>query len=213
MNTCYRTNRKILALLLPFVSYSCWATFCVDVKPFFKIEFYQSTLSFSFSFTLYLFIYFARRSIIYERMRTAIVALSALACASTSLAFMPVTMQAQPKAGQLGKQKSAATLSSSAPRLGLPSLQAATSSFFDILPKGLDFSPKSPSVGLKKTVVVTGASSGLGKATVKALANRGGYFIICAVRDVEKMKQVAQELGLENGSYKIMELNVSNGLS
>lgn len=148
-------------------------------------------------------------------MRTAIVALSALACASTSLAFMPVTMQAQPKAGQLGKQKSPATLTSSAPRLGLPSLQAATSSFFDILPKGLDFGPKKggASIGVKKTVVVTGASSGLGKATVKALAKRGGYFIICAVRDVEKMKQVAQELGLENGSYKIMELNVSNGFS
>lgn len=45
----------------------------------------------------------------------------------------------------------------------------------------------------RKTVIITGASSGLGKATVDAIANGGEYgkwHIVMAVRDVEKAKDV-----------------------
>ncbi|KAG5178717.1 hypothetical protein JKP88DRAFT_188417 [Tribonema minus] len=65
-------------------------------------------------------------------------------------------------------------------------------------------------VATKKLVVVTGASSGLGKACVKALANKGDYLVVCAVRDPEKMKTVADELGLPPSSYKIMELELAS---
>lgn len=42
----------------------------------------------------------------------------------------------------------------------------------------------------KKLVVVTGTSSGLGKQCAKALVQNDDYFVVCAVRDVDKMKQV-----------------------
>ena len=44
-------------------------------------------------------------------------------------------------------------------------------------------------IGLRKLVVITGASSGLGLATAKVLAKTGRYFVVMACRDVEKAKR------------------------
>ena len=44
-------------------------------------------------------------------------------------------------------------------------------------------------IGLRKLVVITGASSGLGLATTISLAKTGKYHIIMACRDVEKAKR------------------------
>lgn len=44
-------------------------------------------------------------------------------------------------------------------------------------------------IGLREIVVITGASSGLGLATAVSLAKTGKYFIVMAVRDVEKAKK------------------------
>jgi protochlorophyllide reductase len=44
-------------------------------------------------------------------------------------------------------------------------------------------------IGLRKLVVVTGASSGLGLNCAATLAKTGNYFVVMAVRDVEKGKQ------------------------
>ena len=44
-------------------------------------------------------------------------------------------------------------------------------------------------IGLRKLVVITGASSGLGLNTAITLAKSGRYFIVMAVRDVEKGKR------------------------
>ena len=44
-------------------------------------------------------------------------------------------------------------------------------------------------IGLREIVVVTGASSGLGLNTAAELAKSGKYFVVMAVRDVEKAKQ------------------------
>jgi len=44
-------------------------------------------------------------------------------------------------------------------------------------------------IGLRKLVVVTGASSGLGLAAARTLAQDGDFFVIMAVRDVEKGKR------------------------
>jgi NADPH:quinone reductase-like Zn-dependent oxidoreductase len=44
-------------------------------------------------------------------------------------------------------------------------------------------------IGLRELVVITGASSGLGLATAVALAKQGKYYLVLAVRDVDKMKK------------------------
>jgi protochlorophyllide reductase len=44
-------------------------------------------------------------------------------------------------------------------------------------------------IGLRKLVVITGASSGLGLACAETLAKTGKYFVIMACRDVEKGKK------------------------
>ena len=48
--------------------------------------------------------------------------------------------------------------------------------------------------GTKKLCVVTGASSGLGLACAKAMADEGDNYVVCAVRDPEKMKAAAKEV-------------------
>jgi protochlorophyllide reductase len=44
-------------------------------------------------------------------------------------------------------------------------------------------------IGLRKLVVITGASSGLGLNTAITLAKSGRYFVVMACRDVEKGKR------------------------
>jgi protochlorophyllide reductase len=44
-------------------------------------------------------------------------------------------------------------------------------------------------IGLRRLVVITGASSGLGLACAETLAKNGNYFVIMACRDVEKGKR------------------------
>lgn len=44
-------------------------------------------------------------------------------------------------------------------------------------------------IGLRKLVVITGASSGLGLNCAASLAKSGRYFVVMACRDVEKAKQ------------------------
>ena len=63
------------------------------------------------------------------------------------------------------------------------------------LPEKLYFKKEAPKVlgglqiGLRKLVVVTGASSGLGLNAAATLAKTGRYFVIMACRDTEKAKR------------------------
>ena len=63
------------------------------------------------------------------------------------------------------------------------------------LPEKLYFKKETPKVlggikiGLRKLVVVTGASSGLGLKCAATLAKTGRYFVVMACRDVEKGKR------------------------
>jgi protochlorophyllide reductase len=63
------------------------------------------------------------------------------------------------------------------------------------LPEKLYFEKEVPKVlgglqiGLRKLVVVTGASSGLGLNAAATLAKTGRYFVIMACRDTEKAKR------------------------
>lgn len=65
-------------------------------------------------------------------------------------------------------------------------------------------------VGTRRIVVVTGASSGLGLWSAKALADRGDYFIVCAVRNPKKMDEVAKEIGLKKNDYIAMQLELGS---
>jgi protochlorophyllide reductase len=65
-------------------------------------------------------------------------------------------------------------------------------------------------IGLRKLVVVTGASSGLGRKCAAVLAKTGRYYVIMAVRDIEKAKAVAKEEGMPEGSYTAMKLELGN---
>jgi protochlorophyllide reductase len=65
-------------------------------------------------------------------------------------------------------------------------------------------------IGPRKLVVITGASSGLGRKCASVLAKTGRYYVVMAVRDVEKAKQVAKEEGMPEGSYTAMKLELGN---
>ena len=65
-------------------------------------------------------------------------------------------------------------------------------------------------VGTRRVVVITGASSGLGLSAAKALAARGGYFVIAAVRDPKKMDAVAKEAGISKNDYVAMQLELAS---
>lgn len=65
-------------------------------------------------------------------------------------------------------------------------------------------------IGLRKLVVVTGASSGLGAACAETLAKTGRHFVVMAVRDVEKGKKLAKERGFPDGSYTVMKLELGS---
>jgi len=65
-------------------------------------------------------------------------------------------------------------------------------------------------IGLRELVVVTGASSGLGLHCASTLAKTGKYFVVMAVRDVEKAKRVAKEMGMPDNSYVAMKLELGS---
>jgi protochlorophyllide reductase len=56
-------------------------------------------------------------------------------------------------------------------------------------------------IGLRKLVVITGASSGLGLYTSLSLAKTGKYFVVMACRDVEKGKRGMYHIVLGAGLY------------
>ncbi|KAJ0974430.1 hypothetical protein J5N97_016395 [Dioscorea zingiberensis] len=62
----------------------------------------------------------------------------------------------------------------------------------------------------KGVVVVTGASSGLGLATAKALAETGKWQIIMACRDFLKAEKAAKSAGMPKENYTIMHLDLAS---
>jgi protochlorophyllide reductase len=61
----------------------------------------------------------------------------------------------------------------------------------------------------QQTVVITGASSGVGLYTAKALAQRG-WQVVMACRDLPKTEQAAQAVGMSPGSYSIMHIDLGS---
>ncbi|WP_124977329.1 protochlorophyllide reductase [Aphanothece sacrum] len=61
----------------------------------------------------------------------------------------------------------------------------------------------------KSTVVITGASSGVGLYAAKALSKRGWY-VVMACRDVEKAYNAAQSLNMPQDSYTIIPIDLAS---
>ena len=54
-----------------------------------------------------------------------------------------------------------------------------------------------------KTVIVTGASSGIGEQLVKILAQKGASIVLCA-RNEHKMEQIVKSIALPEEKYLIL---------
>jgi protochlorophyllide reductase len=61
----------------------------------------------------------------------------------------------------------------------------------------------------KPTVIITGASSGVGLYAAKALAKRGWY-VVMACRDLPKTEAAVKTIGLSPDSYKIMPIDLGS---
>jgi 3-oxoacyl-[acyl-carrier protein] reductase len=62
----------------------------------------------------------------------------------------------------------------------------------------------------KKTILVTGATGGIGRALCLKLA-QSGYSLILAARDDQKLKALASELsGIGPGTFKTFSVDMSN---
>ncbi len=61
----------------------------------------------------------------------------------------------------------------------------------------------------KPTVVITGASSGVGLYATKALVNKG-WHVVMACRDVRKAGEAARSLGIPQDSYSIMQIDLGD---
>jgi protochlorophyllide reductase len=61
----------------------------------------------------------------------------------------------------------------------------------------------------KSTVVITGASSGVGLQAANALAKKGWY-VVMACRNVEKTEKAAQSVGIPADSYTIIPLDLAS---
>ncbi|KAL3645486.1 Mitochondrial porin [Castilleja foliolosa] len=60
------------------------------------------------------------------------------------------------------------------------------------------------------TVIITGASSGLGLATAKSLAESGKWHVIMACRDFLKAEKAANSVGMAKGNYTVMHLDLAS---
>ncbi|GMN28074.1 hypothetical protein TIFTF001_001918 [Ficus carica] len=62
----------------------------------------------------------------------------------------------------------------------------------------------------KGNVIITGASSGLGLATAKAIADTGKWHVIMACRNFLKAEKAAKSFGIDKENYTVMHLDLAS---
>lgn len=62
----------------------------------------------------------------------------------------------------------------------------------------------------KGNVIITGASSGLGLATAKALAQRGQWHVTMACRNFLKAERAAKSAGIPKDNYTVLHLDLAS---
>ncbi|NEP01122.1 MAG: protochlorophyllide reductase [Symploca sp. SIO2E9] len=62
----------------------------------------------------------------------------------------------------------------------------------------------------KSTVIITGASSGVGLQAAKALAQTGQWHVVMACRNISKTQKVAKDVGMSPDDYTIMYLDLAS---
>lgn len=65
-------------------------------------------------------------------------------------------------------------------------------------------------VSQANTAIVTGASSSIGLHAAKELVNRGDYHVVMAVRNVEKARAAAKEVGMPEDSFSAIKLDLAD---
>ena len=61
----------------------------------------------------------------------------------------------------------------------------------------------------QKTVIITGASSGVGLYAAKSLANRG-WHVVMACRNLDKARNAAKEVNIPQDNYSIIKLDLAS---
>ncbi|XP_010522628.1 PREDICTED: protochlorophyllide reductase C, chloroplastic [Tarenaya hassleriana] len=77
-------------------------------------------------------------------------------------------------------------------------------------PPANEASPEQKKTLRKGTVIVTGASSGLGLATAKALADTGQWHVIMACRNFLKAEKAAKSVGMAKEDYTVIHLDLAS---
>lgn len=114
---------------------------------------------------------------------------------------------------QLGRRAAKLTLqTATAPRPSAPSRKSftvvsASATVAAGRPSSLVESEKATQ---KPTVIITGATSGLGLNTAAALAKSGNWHVVMACRDFAKAEVKAKELGFPKGSYTVMHVDLAS---
>lgn len=62
----------------------------------------------------------------------------------------------------------------------------------------------------KSTVIVTGASSGIGLHAARVLSETGQWQVVMACRDLAKAEEAARSMGMVAGSYTVMRLDLAS---
>jgi protochlorophyllide reductase len=77
-------------------------------------------------------------------------------------------------------------------------------------PEKIAEKPSAKKVATKQTVIITGASSGLGLATAKSLAESGQWHVIMACRDFLKAERAAKAVGIDKNNYTVIHLDLAS---
>ncbi|XP_057857416.1 protochlorophyllide reductase isoform X2 [Cryptomeria japonica] len=77
-------------------------------------------------------------------------------------------------------------------------------------PANTQEAPESKKTARKGNVIITGASSGLGLATAKALGESGKWHIIMACRDFLKAERAAKSVGIPKENYTVIHVDLSS---